>query len=123
VSHVLQQLVVALWGDPDVRAAVAAAGATYARRRQRLLDCLRARGIRAGAACGLNVWVPVADEAVVIGALLQCGWVLAPGEPYRLPGSAPGVRVTIATLSAQEADTLARDLALVLAPADAVRGG
>ena len=43
------------------------------------------------------------------------GWVLAAGAPYRLPGSAPAVRVTIATLAAADAGRLAGDLAAVLA--------
>ena len=47
-------------------------------------------GVPASGASGLNVWVPVDDEAGVVGALLQRGWVVAPGAPYRLAGSSPG---------------------------------
>jgi hypothetical protein len=69
------------------------------------------------------VWVPVADEAGVLGALLQRGWVLAPGAPYRLGAAAPAVRVTIATLSPPEAERLSVDLADALAPARWARSG
>jgi DNA-binding transcriptional MocR family regulator len=123
VSHILQRLVLGLWSDAAVQKLIARAGATYAMRREHFLDCLRARGVQAVGASGLNVWVPVAEEAGAIGALLQRGWVLAPGAPYRLAGAAPAVRVTIATLTEREAARLAADLADVLAPARASRAG
>jgi DNA-binding transcriptional MocR family regulator len=123
VSHILQQLVVSLWGDRAVRESVLRAGAVYGERREGLLACLHALGIHASAACGLNVWVPVADEALVIAAMLQSGWVLAPGEPYRLPGSEPAVRITTATLEHEDAQALAGDLAQALAPSETGRAG
>src|SRR6202453_1883462 len=116
VSHLLQALVLALWSDPAVHQLVASAGDTYTRRRERLLACLAGEGGRAHGASGLNVWIPVHEEAAVIGALMQRGWVLAPGAPYRLPGGEPGVRVTTATLTEDEAVRLAGDVAEVLAP-------
>jgi hypothetical protein len=58
-----------------------------------------------------------------VGALLQRGWVVAPGMPYRLPGSSPAIRVTIATLTEHEAGRLAADLADVIAPARSSRTG
>jgi DNA-binding transcriptional MocR family regulator len=123
VSHILQTLVLALWSDPAVRERVADAGATYARRRERFLACLASEGVAARGASGLNVWIGVHEEAGAVGALMQRGWVLAAGAPYRLPGSQPGVRVTTATLTEQEAGRLARDLAEVLAPSGFSRSG
>jgi DNA-binding transcriptional MocR family regulator len=123
VSHVLQRLVLTLWTDPAVQALIAGASATYVARRERFLEHLDRRGVRANGASGLNVWVGVDDETGVVGALLQRGWVVAPGLPYRLPGSPPAIRVTIATLSEQEAGALAGDLADVLAAARADRTG
>jgi len=123
VSHILQTLVLDLWSDAEVQGLVARAGATYAERRERFLECLRREGVPAVGASGLNVWVPVQEEAGVVGALLQRGWVLAPGAPHRLPGSPPAVRVTIATLRAEEAGALAADLADVLAPERSSRSG
>ncbi len=45
VSHILQTLVLELWSDPAVHELVARASAIYARRRERLLACLAARGV------------------------------------------------------------------------------
>ncbi len=123
VSHILQRLVFGLWSDAAARELIARAGTTYAMRREHFLDRLRAHGVPAAGASGLNVWVPVEEEAGVVGALLQRGWVLAPGAPYRLAGAPPAVRVTIATLAEREAERLAADLADVLAPARASRAG
>lgn len=123
VSHILQGLVLTLWRDEDVQAGVARAGETYARRRRALLGCLRAHGVPAHGASGLNVWIPVAEEAGVVAAMLQRGWVLAPGAPFRLADAPQAVRVTSATLCEHDADALARDLAGTLAPARWARSG
>ncbi len=123
VSHILQTLVLELWRDPAVQTLVARASTTYARRREHLLACLAREGVRAHGASGLNVWIPVHEEAATVGALMQRGWVLAPGAPYRLPASQPGVRVTTATLTAEEAARLAFDLAEILTPSVYSRSG
>ena len=123
ISHILQSLVLELWRDADVAALLARAALLYAARRERLLTELARRGVRAHGISGLNVWVPVPEEAAVIGAMLQRGWVLAPGAPYRLAGAPPAVRVTTATLADEESARLAEDLAAVLAPDGAARSG
>jgi len=123
VSHVLQTLVLGLWRDPAVTALVARAADTYTHRRERLLASLAANGIDAHGASGLNVWIPVADEAAAIGALMQRGWVLAPGAPYRVAAAQPGVRVTTAALSEHEAEQLATDIAAALTPGVLSRSG
>jgi DNA-binding transcriptional MocR family regulator len=123
VSHVLQSLVLELWSEPDVAGLIARAEATYAARRQRLLAHLRDLGVEAHGAAGLNVWIPVGEEAAVVAALIQKGWVVAPGSPYRLPGARPAVRITTATLTEQEAELLAADLAAALAQRAPTRGG
>jgi DNA-binding transcriptional MocR family regulator len=123
VSHILQQLVLSLWADTEVQGLVHRASATYAERRAGLLERLHERGVRASGASGLNVWVPVDDETAVVGALLQRGWVVASGLPYRLPGTPPAIRVTISTLEGHEVGRLAADLAAVLAPTAISRSG
>jgi DNA-binding transcriptional MocR family regulator len=123
VSHILQTLVLRLWSDPAIQAQIVSAGAVYAERREALLASLARHGVQARGASGLNVWVPVEDEATAVGALMQRGWVVASGAPYRLAGSEPGVRVTTATLTAEEAARLALDLAEVLAPTGFSRSG
>jgi DNA-binding transcriptional MocR family regulator len=123
VSHILQALVLSLWSDPTVQELVADAAVAYSQRRERFLARLDGLGVRALGASGLNVWVPVQEETAVVGALLGRGWVVAPGAPYRLTGSSPAIRVTIATLSEPETVRLAGDLAEVLAPARSSRSG
>jgi DNA-binding transcriptional MocR family regulator len=123
VSHILQTLVYSLWADPQVDAQIAQASSTYSARRQALLDRLEDQGIQAHGSSGLNVWVPVGDEAAVVGSLLQRGWAVASGAPYRLSGAAPAIRITTATLGEHQARRLARDLAAVLTPAAASRSG
>ena len=123
VSHILQALVLELWRDENVQGRVAAASESYAARRVALLEHLERVGVRAHGASGLNVWVPVADEAGAVGALLQRGWVVAPGAPYRLTSEPQAIRVTTATLSASESGRLAGDVAEILAPAAWARSG
>ncbi len=123
VSHILQRLVLGLWSDPSVHELIEQASATYTQRREQLLDELAGVGIEAHGASGLNVWIPVPEEAHAVGALLQRGWVLAPGAPYRLGGAHPGIRATTATLTQPEASRLAADLAHVLNPTGAARSG
>ena len=123
VSHILQALVLSLWRDPDAQQQVAKAREAYRRRRGLLIERLERHAVQAHGACGLNVWIPLADEAGAMAALLQRGWVVAPGAPYRLGDSHPAIRVTIATLSDAEIERLAGDLAETLSPGRARRHG
>jgi DNA-binding transcriptional MocR family regulator len=123
VSHLLQALVLELWTDPEVQALIERAAATYGERRIRLIEALAARGVEAEGVSGLNVWVPVPEEAGVMGALLQRGWVVAPGARYRLLSSLPAIRVTTAALAPADSDRLAYDIAEVLTPVSASRTG
>ncbi|MFD9596617.1 aminotransferase class I/II-fold pyridoxal phosphate-dependent enzyme [Kitasatospora sp. NPDC059973] len=111
VSHLLQATVAELWRTDAAPAARVAAA--YRARRDALLGELAARGIEAHGASGLNVWVPVPDETGALAALVQRGWVVAPGARFRLQ-SAPGLRITVARLDPAEARRLADDLAAVL---------
>ena len=109
VSHILQQLVVALWRDKAVQKQLAAAARTYTQRRDALVSALRDRGIAAHGASGLNVWIPLREEASVVNALLQRGWAVNAGERYRLR-SGPAIRVTVAALPVDDAVRFADDV-------------
>jgi len=115
VSHLLQDVVTSLWSEPATDAALRRAAATYATRRDAFVRALAERGIVAHGRSGLNVWIPVPEEAAVVAALAHEGWAVRAGERYRLR-SGPAVRVTIATLAAREADRLADAMARVLRP-------
>jgi len=97
VSTLLQRLVLELWRDERVAAAVRRAAATYTARREALREALRHRGLPARGRTGLNVWVPVPDETAVVARLRDDGYAVAPGSLYRLD-AAPGIRLTVSVL-------------------------
>jgi DNA-binding transcriptional MocR family regulator len=115
VSEILQRTVVRLLTARSTATALARATRLYAERREALVAALAERAVAATGRSGFNVWVPVADEAHTVAALLQRGWAVAPGARFRLE-SPPAVRVTTATLAPPEADRLAADIASALAP-------
>lgn len=115
VSHLLQDLVIALWSDRTTDAALARAADTYTTRREAMLAALQAHGIAAHGRSGLNVWVPVTEEAAIVTGLAHAGWAVRAGERYRLK-TAPAIRITTATLQPREAQRLADQLARILRP-------
>ncbi|MEA3502311.1 MAG: aminotransferase class I/II-fold pyridoxal phosphate-dependent enzyme [Actinomycetota bacterium] len=102
VSHVLQRLVARMIGDQDINMGVARAAVLYASRRRAMLEALRERGFEAHGASGLNVWVPVPDEAAVERAMERRGFSIRSGGRFRIR-SMPGLRLTVAALDEAEA--------------------
>jgi DNA-binding transcriptional MocR family regulator len=115
VSHLLQRLVADLWADPEVTSLLERAAGVYASRRERFLAELAAWGIEASAASGITVWVPVPEEAPVLQSLLDGGWAVSAGAPYRLQ-SGRAIRVTVSTLEEDEAAELATAIERALRP-------
>jgi DNA-binding transcriptional MocR family regulator len=113
VSHVLQRLVLALWSQPQTRQCLRVAERAYTKRRKALVEALGAHGIPAHGRSGLNVWVPVPEEAPVVGRLRDLGWAVAAGERFRL-ASPPAIRICAARLAPGDAAHLAADLASIL---------
>lgn len=116
VSHFLQRLAVGLWSDDAASELVAGAERHYGDRRSRLCGALAERGLDAHGRSGLNVWVPVPDEAVAIARLLGAGWAAAPGARFRMQTPA-GIRLTISDLAPEEIDPLADAVAQAVHPA------
>ncbi|OBH79537.1 GntR family transcriptional regulator [Mycobacterium mantenii] len=116
VSHILQRLAVGLWSDRAATELVAVAERHYADIRQRLCGALSERGLPAHGHSGLNVWVPVPDEAVAVSRLLSAGWAVAPGSRFRMNTPA-GIRITISDLTPDEIDALADAVARAVHPA------
>jgi DNA-binding transcriptional MocR family regulator len=110
VSHILQGIVAALWSAPATERLMRSAAATYTRRRRALLDALAAEGLHAQGRSGLNVWVPVREEAATMAAMAAAGWSVRAGEPYRIE-SPPAVRITVSTLDEKDAPRVAAALA------------
>ncbi|MFC8920713.1 aminotransferase class I/II-fold pyridoxal phosphate-dependent enzyme [Streptomyces sp. NPDC057116] len=122
ISHVLQETAARLMADGSVRRLVGRAEEAYAERRRALIGELARHGVAAHGASGLNVWVPVRDEAAVVSGLRSRGWWVAAGARFRI--AAPtGVRVTTAELPPADAVRLASDFAAVLGESEAVYGG
>jgi DNA-binding transcriptional MocR family regulator len=116
VSHILQHAAVAILRDRAAARLAAKASAAYAMRRKWLIEALAAHGVAAHGRSGLNVWIPAAEEPALMQSMMSAGWGLSAGARYRLK-SPPGVRVSIATLTRDEASRLAADFARSLAPA------
>ncbi|WP_409473343.1 aminotransferase class I/II-fold pyridoxal phosphate-dependent enzyme [Streptomyces sp. HC307] len=114
VSRITQRAVALLWADGAVDASAVAAA--YGRRRDALIGELARRGIAAYGRSGLNVWIPVPGETGAVARLLHAGWAVAPGARFRM-GAPPGIRVTVATLTADEAGPLADAIASAVGPA------
>ncbi|HYZ00114.1 MAG TPA: aminotransferase class I/II-fold pyridoxal phosphate-dependent enzyme [Candidatus Binatia bacterium] len=110
ISHVLQDLVTALWRDAATQRLIERGAAAYTERRRALLDALGERGIAAHGRSGLNVWVDVEDEQSAQRALLDAGWAASVGERYRLR-TPPAVRISIGSMQADEAPAVAAALA------------
>ncbi|VBA50430.1 HTH-type transcriptional repressor YtrA [Mycobacterium pseudokansasii] len=110
VSHLLQDLTVTLWSDDSATRLVRKAERRYGDTRMRLCAALADRGVVAHGRSGLNVWIPVPDETVVITRLLNTGWAAAPGSRFRI-ATPPGMRITIADLTVAEIDPLADSIA------------
>lgn len=113
VSHVLQDLVFALWSDRKVRADLKVAEKTYTTRRNALIRALATHGIEATCRSGLNVWIAVPEESAIVQALFQRGWAVKAGERYRL-AAGPAIRVTISALAPADARRFAADLAAIV---------
>jgi DNA-binding transcriptional MocR family regulator len=109
VSHLLQQTAAELWGNAETSALLARAREAYSRRRGALVDALGRRGFAAYGSTGLGVWVPVAEEAVVVQRLLERGWAVSAGERFRHRSPA-GIRITTTDLAPAEAEQLAAAL-------------
>jgi DNA-binding transcriptional MocR family regulator len=115
VSHLLQRLAAGLWSDPSVAATLGGAAEAYRERRERLVVELAERGVDVRAPSGIAVWVPVPDEAAIVRSLLEAGWAVSPGAPYRLQ-SGRAIRITTAALLEEEAEPLAAAVEAALRP-------
>src|SRR5439155_25391953 len=73
VSHSLQRTVAAMLASATTRRRLARAEAAYRTRREALVEALEAHGIESRARSGLNVWIPVEEEASAVAAMLAAG--------------------------------------------------
>jgi len=108
-SRLLQEILAAMLTSPSVEASIQKAARVYASRRGRLVDGLASHGIEVGGAHGLNVWVPVQDEATAVPMLSAHGIGVARGRPFRLvPDDEHFIRVTTSALDSDIQDITSR---------------
>jgi DNA-binding transcriptional MocR family regulator len=98
-SRLLQGVLYTMLTDSRAQQAVARARDIYARRRTRLQNALHARGMKTTGADGINLWVPVSDEADALVSLAAAGIGVAPGAPFFICSPSPAhIRVTCGLL-------------------------
>ncbi len=111
-SRLLQRILHSLLTDPSAVGSVARARDEYARRRAALVGALDRRDVRAAGTDGLNLWVPVHDEAAAMVRLARDGIGVAPGRAFTLvPGSGDHVRVTAGLVGPDQVEDVAQALA------------
>ncbi|WP_076476723.1 aminotransferase-like domain-containing protein [Williamsia sterculiae] len=111
-SRLLQRLLLLMLTDRRAVSAVDRARLTYARRAQALRIALADNGIDIAPADGINVWVPVRDEAAALVSLAAAGITAAPGTPFRVDDvDAQHLRITIACLREDDAARVGAELA------------
>jgi DNA-binding transcriptional MocR family regulator len=96
-SRLLQRVLAGLLRDEACARGIAAAGAEYARRRELVVTRLAEHGIEVPGTDGLNIWVPVRDEAAAVLRLASQGIAVTPGSPFsveHVAGPEGHVRVT-----------------------------
>jgi DNA-binding transcriptional MocR family regulator len=120
VSHVLQQLTLALLEDAKTKRLLDEAERAYTERREGMLAALKAHGIEAHGRSGMNVWVPVSEEQAVVAGMAAAGWAVRAGERYRLRSPA-AIRITTAALKPDTAKKVASDLTAILTNARRTR--
>lgn len=108
-SRLLQRILVGLLTDPDALGQVRAARDEYARRRQLMVRALARHDIAVGGSEGINIWVPVEDEAGSLLRLASQGIGVSAGAPFAvLPEERGFVRVTSGLVRAGHAELAAR---------------
>jgi DNA-binding transcriptional MocR family regulator len=111
-SRLLQRILLSLLTDEEAVASVVRAREEYARRRAALVDALARHDVVTGGTDGLNIWVPVHDEAAAMVRLARDGIGVAPGKAFTvLSGEGDHVRVTAGLVEVEEVEKVAVALA------------
>ncbi len=117
VSHVLQHIVATLLHDEETARLLQHARDSYAERLRSLTSALHEHGISLPSdRDGLNAWIPVGRrENRLVDALAARGWAVRGGSDFAVTGRGEGaLRVTTSTITPQQAEAFAADLAAVL---------
>lgn len=110
-SRLLQRILLHLLTDPVVVSEVDEARSVYAERRRVMVKALQQYGVEVDGGDGINLWIPVQDEAAALIRLASQGIGVAPGRPFAvLPETRGFMRVTVGLVSSGT-ERLARALA------------
>jgi DNA-binding transcriptional MocR family regulator len=107
-SRLLQSILVDLLTSARSRSVVGRAQRTYADRTATMAEALEAQGAVVPGRDGINLWVPVADQAAALLHLAGAGVRAASGDPFWItpPGEAH-IRITTASIADGHADLAA----------------
>ena len=106
-SRLLQRILLHVLTDQRAIEQVARAREEYARRRATAVARLAEHGVQIAGTDGINIWVPVVDEAAALVRLASQGIGVAPGAPFAvLPGPAGHVRATVGLIDRAQQDAL-----------------
>ncbi|MDQ2956005.1 MAG: aminotransferase class I/II-fold pyridoxal phosphate-dependent enzyme [Actinomycetota bacterium] len=112
-SRLLQRILLNLLTDPQAIKQVAYARGEYRRRRAALTEALARHDVLVGGNDGINLWIPVHDEAAATVRLASQGIGVTPGSPFNvLPDPIQHLRLTCGLVSGGH-----QDLAAILASA------
>lgn len=101
-SRLLQRILLSLLTDEESCAEVQQVRREYARRRAALVDALTRRGVEVGGTDGINIWVPVSDEAAALVRMASQGIGVTPGSPFAVLAGMPAhIRVTSGLLGSE----------------------
>ncbi|MEV0715120.1 aminotransferase class I/II-fold pyridoxal phosphate-dependent enzyme [Asanoa sp. NPDC050611] len=109
-SVLTQRALAQMLVDPETRAMIGQARATYRQRRLQLVQALREHGLRPTGVAGLSAWVPVSDAATAISALAADGIGIASGAPFTVDESGRSHVRIATTLRHDEHARIARAL-------------
>jgi DNA-binding transcriptional MocR family regulator len=110
-SRILQGLLLDLLTRRTSVRQVERAREEYARRRTAMVAELRRLGLAVSAPDGINLWLPVADEAAALVRLASRGIGAAAGSPFLVePDGGPHLRITVGAVDRDSA-MVARELA------------
>jgi DNA-binding transcriptional MocR family regulator len=110
-SRLLQALLLDLLTQARSIKQVEQARRVYSDRRQRVVAALADRGVQVPGQDGLNIWLPVRDEAAALVRLASRGIGAAAGSPFAIrPDGGPHLRVTTGLLT-RDFDRVAGELA------------
>lgn len=110
VSRLVQRMAVQLLRSEHTAMQLQAARATYASRRKALIDALLRHGFRVSSGSGINLWLPVKNEAMMVERMAARGYRVQAGQPFRLR-SGPGIRISVGSLPADDAEVVAGTVA------------